>query len=410
MKISTLLQREPFEKIFITTLTKFLSEKYGKDYVVTWKKKNFKEKVNEPNQTWYCNPLINSIFVKNFDKNLFESINGEYAHNPLRPWRSIFQKLYLLFSQAKVTALFFCSYQITISPPIDTPESKLIIGGNTKLRLLDKKNQKVYVLLKDNFDKEFITKELFVRRKYPFIPLPKLYEVGKNEDWFSEEFITGKSPNRLNKDRMESDTLKILKPLKRMLKESQEELHLSDYLQELEFSYQRLMRNFIDIDARLKNEVDFIFFSILKNIEITQYPKINISFCHGDFHQGNIISGKDSIWLLDWEHSGKRQSSYDLFILLLESRIEHNYSNRFLKVYNNNLSSFHTRIIEEWSDIEWEIKAKRRFYLLVFFLVEELLFYLNENALNSMEHKPLSEKRRNEYLKIIEAINLKIEL
>ena len=95
MKISTLLNREDFEYIFIKSITRFLDDIYKVNHSVKWYPKNSDAKFNKNNQIWYCNPLINSIYVKNFNSSVFESIFGEYSFNPLNRWRTPFQKLYL---------------------------------------------------------------------------------------------------------------------------------------------------------------------------------------------------------------------------------------------------------------------------------------------------------------------------
>ena len=99
-------------------------------------------------QIWYCNPLINSIFVSNANESIFDSINEEYSQNPLKPWRSQLQKLYLYFSKNKYSSTYLSKYKIAIEPAIKNGENKLIIGGNTKIRMIDRKSKRVYVILK----------------------------------------------------------------------------------------------------------------------------------------------------------------------------------------------------------------------------------------------------------------------
>ena len=150
MKISELLKREPFDKIFVETIELFLKELSGKKHVVDW---NLKGNGNPTlMQQWYCNPLINSIFVKKVNPTVFNSINGEYLHNPLKSWRSTLQKLYLYLSQNRFTSILLSKYVIHISPPIDNANNKLIIGGNTKIRIIDISKNIVYVILKNGFE------------------------------------------------------------------------------------------------------------------------------------------------------------------------------------------------------------------------------------------------------------------
>ena len=106
MKISTLLLREPFKEIFSKTIEKFLFDKTNKKYKVVWNNPVNVGK-NEA-QKWQCNSNINSIFLKNSKPEIFSSINGEYSYNPLKPWKSLIQKMYLVFAQSRITSSFFC--------------------------------------------------------------------------------------------------------------------------------------------------------------------------------------------------------------------------------------------------------------------------------------------------------------
>ena len=83
MKISILIDREPFDKIFEDTFSSFLKDLTNFSHQVKWKLKTNNNEIKDSVQTWYCNPLINSIFVKGADSLIFESINGEYSNNPL---------------------------------------------------------------------------------------------------------------------------------------------------------------------------------------------------------------------------------------------------------------------------------------------------------------------------------------
>ena len=88
MKIKDLILRENFQCIFEITLESFLLNHTGRKHTVKWYDKKVKEL--QSNQLWFCNPLINSIFVKNLI-DIFSSINGEYSYNPARPLKVYFK-------------------------------------------------------------------------------------------------------------------------------------------------------------------------------------------------------------------------------------------------------------------------------------------------------------------------------
>ena len=376
MKISTLIKREPFEKIFENTISSFLSDINGKPYSVNWKKIKSKQTESQSHQIWFCNPLINSIFVKDVNINVFKSINGEYQFNPIRPWKSIFQKIYLIFAESRLFRIVFSRYLIEISPNVKDSTTKLIIGGNKKIRIIDIKNKEVYVILKNGFDKKYIDKELYARENFKYLDIPKIFDTGNKAIWYSEEYITGVSPNRLDFNTGLKSLNKAVNGIHRMLNSTKFDQCLSEYLLKLEkrvfdglkqIKYLDKKEKIIDLVKKLSNELK-------KYSENT----ISIAYCHGDFHQGNILSGGDRNWILDWENSGQKQIGYDLLILLIQSRISNGFFLRFSKLINNEFDSFQWNLINNWPNFNWQIKESKKISLLLF-LFEEIDFHVTEN-------------------------------
>ena len=197
MKISLLLKREPFQEIFIKSFTIFLKSYFSNDFRIKWHKNTFKNRKNCSGQIWYCNSLINSIFVKEAKSEIFDSIIAEYSYNPLKPWKSFFQKLYFNFAINDFFVPLLADSFIEISPPIENEKTKLILGGNTKLRMIDASSKNVYVILKYGFSKKYLNREIFARRTFPFLAIPKISQLNLKENWYCEEYVSGKSPDRI---------------------------------------------------------------------------------------------------------------------------------------------------------------------------------------------------------------------
>ena len=385
MKISELLKREPFDKIFEETLASFLSDYLNYPHNVSWKKKELFTSRKKSVQRWLCNPLINSIFVVGANKNIFNSINGEYANNLLRPWLSKIQRLYLSLSQNKFTSPILSKYVINISPPIKNPKNKLIIGGNTKIRFIDLVEERVYVVLKKGFDKKYIDKELYARDNFKYLDIPKIYDTGNKAIWYSEEYITGVSPNRLDFNTGLKSLNKAVNGIHRMLNSTKFDQCLSEYLLKLE---KRVFDGLKQIKYLDKKEKIIDLVKKL-SIELKKYSDntISIAYCHGDFHQGNILSGGDRNWILDWENSGQKQIGYDLLILLIQSRISNGFFLRFSKLINNEFDSFQWKLINNWPNFNWQIKESKKISLLLF-LFEEIDFHVKENMNPMLYNNP----------------------
>jgi hypothetical protein len=381
MKISTLLKREPFEKIFEETMVLFLDDLTGNNYKVSWNSGKTSKSLSDSDQYWYCNPLINSIFVKKVNSSVFSSINGEYQYNPLRPWRIILQKIYLLLSQSKITSVFMSKNMVTFSPAIEDAKNKLIIGGNTKIRIIDISSKKVYVILKNGFARKYLEREVYARDNFPYLPIPKIDEYSSQGLWYREEYIVGLSPNRMAKSKGESVLCKVVEHIFKMLNETKKETTVFEYTKTLQKKINSDLDSISYIDKKVKDKMKNIVFTLVGTLEEHLNEPINIAYCHGDFHQGNILSDEKNYWILDWEYSGHKQIGYDLFILLLESRIENGFSDRFYKLMNNKFDRNQMELINNWPGINWNNKVLKKIYLTIF-LLEDIYFHIDENNNN----------------------------
>ncbi|MDG1163948.1 MAG: phosphotransferase [Porticoccaceae bacterium] len=399
MKISTLLEREPFVKIFEKTLASFLTARIGSPHTVEWLDSDVLNESSNSHQNWYCNPLINSIFVKGVDRTVFDSINGEYADNPMKPWRSKFQRLYLSLSQSPLFSIVLSRHKLRVSPAVESARSKLIIGGNTKLRLIDVAEKKVFVLLKDGFDQKYMSRELYVRTEFPFLPVPKVIDYSGNGTWYSEQYISGESPNRLSEVIGQKILLQAIGKIQLMLSETARATTVGEYADTLYGKIQGSLDLIPHIKLDVAQNIMKIASTLAASLADYRDQELTLAYCHGDFHQGNILSNEVDYWILDWEYSGEKQIVYDYLILLLESRIESGYSSRFLRLITSDLDAYNAEIAGAWPNINWQ--DNKNIYLTVF-LLEELAFYIEENGNPLFYEKPdILEIRCNEFMKIV---------
>ena len=379
MKISLLMNREPFDKIFEKTLTSFLNDFTNDSHRVKWYPKSHNKQNTESVQIWYCNPLINSIFVKDANPNIFDSISGEYSTNPLKPWRSLIQKLYLNLSVNKIIAPLMAKYFIEVSPPIKDAKNKLIIGGNTKIRIIDVINKRVFVILKIGFDKKYLEREIYVREKFKNLPIPKINLYGKNGLWYCEDYVSGKSPDRMEVNKGHNVLFEAVQQVHKILNETKSEESLSEYVKIL---YKKIMDNIdhiLTIDKKTTKKIKDLTSKLVSYLDKYTDQNITTAYTHGDFQEGNIIYNGENTWLLDWEYSSRRQIGYDLFVLLLKSRVSKGFTKRFIRFINNELAANQMELINSWPEIEWRKKSDIKKYLLLF-LLEEIDFHLEENS------------------------------
>ena len=406
MKISTLLLREPFKEIFSKTIEKFLYDKTNIKHKVIWN--NTHNVGKDEAQKWQCNSNINSIFLKNSKPEIFSSINGEYSYNPFKPWKSIIQKIYLVFAQSRITSSFFADNYINIYPHIIDSEYKLFIGGNTKVRLIDLKKKKVYVILKDGFDSKFIENELYIKSNFKYIPTPKIIDSTSNF-WYSEEYINGLPPNRLPAETGNKKIIEACSILNRMHKETLKKVSFNKYISNISERLEKKIHINTQLSKNTKDSLSTIVKKIVILLEDNMEEFINLANAHGDFHQGNILTDKNETWILDWEHSGEKSLTYDLVIFLLDSRIEDGFSSRFIKIIENDLSDLKKEICISWPEGNWNNLCFRLTSLLIF-LLEDIEFYLEEtsNKLFFKKNNTLS-RRCDEICEIMKHISNKIK-
>ena len=133
------------------------------------------------------------------------------------------------------------------------------------------------------------------------------------------------------------------------------------------------------IDEIFKNKIIDLASTLATHLNKYFDHIVITSYCHGDFQEGNIIHDGKKTWILDWEYSGQKQIGYDLFVLLLKSRVSKDFSNRFLRFMNNELENDQMVLINSWPEIKWDSKLFKKISLFLF-LFEELDFHIEENS------------------------------
>jgi hypothetical protein len=371
MKISFLQKRESFDRIFETSVSKFLSDIYGIETTVRWRKK--KNGLTYHNQTWYCNPLINSIVVKNTNKDVYKSFINEYKTNPLTPWKSIIQRIYLLFATNSRLAHHLSPYVIEIKPGISDSKKKIFIGGNTKIRLIDIEKKIVYAILKDGYDNCYIKNDLDVRTKNSYLQAPKIFKISGKYDWYCEEYIFGVSPDRINSEIGEKYIENAISNLHKMYCDTMQIISRDIYIESLIHSINNNLDHFHTLPDNVIDEINRCVGQLSMKLYKSIPSKISLCQNHGDLQLGNIICNDDKVWIIDWEFTRVRQYGFDYFVMIFRVRAK-GLLPKLIKLYNNDLDKKQKKHISLWCNIDINnIK-----YMLLLYLLEELEFRIEE--------------------------------
>lgn len=386
MKISLLLKREPFGNIFEETMSAFFSDYFGQDYKIKWCQNNFEKETEFKSETqiWKCNPQLNAIFVPGAERKVFEPIIREFSYTSVW-WRKPFQCIYVKTATHRLWGEYLAKIIIKVSPVVPDARNLLIVGGNHKLRLLDYKRKKSFVILKKGFNSNFYERELNVRRLAYNLKLPVpsiLEEVSSNIRWYVEEYVIGTPINRLKESKRSRFVLgECIKALQILGEHTREEIEVENYVGRLSESIKsNIISNHLLTDggqARLLDYLDKVR-SFIVELSRNYLRKIDTVIAHGDFQPANIIINDDCYWMIDWEYSCRRQAEYDGLVYLLKSRFPYGMAKRLKNLLKDD-GIWTEPILCKWSDIG-KIDLGRKRFILAIFLLEELSLRIEENS------------------------------
>lgn len=381
MRISLLLQREPFDRILEKTLKTFLDERYIDSYNVKWSNlRRFETGKNDSSQRWLCNYYLNAIFVPDVNKSTLKPVIQEFSRS-IKIWRRSLQRLYVCLATTKMLSHHFAGAFIEISPPLSNSQEILIIGGNHHIRLLDYNQNCCFVIHKDGFDNAFLEKEIKVRLENRFLPTPKILEIGKNKQWYSEELILGTPINRLkDKTKAWGCVVEVAKRLFQLLEAEATKESTIKYADKLKGEIKALSKQCHLIEPDLKEDILSIcdvLYKIVNAISRKSRDEIITSQTHGDFQHANILEDRDYSWLVDWEYTDRRQIIYDGLVLTLQSRFAKNLAQRIIHAIETGAVDG-AGLLNNWPQSHWQDKEIRRLNVSLFIL-EEILLKFKEN-------------------------------
>lgn len=368
MRISLLLQREPFGKILEKTLAAFLRSRFGQSYTVKWRKTS---SLSNPNsQVWLCNPYLNAIFVNKVRKEILLPVIQEFSRST-KWWRSPLQKLYVDLSTRQRTCKWFAPYIVEISPPLKRPENLLVLGGNYHLRLLDYNEGVSFVFRKVGFDRELQFNDIRVRKENPYLPSPRIHEISEDGSWYSEELILGTPINRLQSVVQGKRAVKdVMTSLFQLYEKTARKVNAYEYALDIITRIEGQVRKCFHFDRKTVNNFLKDLLELNKIIRNRQDKEIIVAQTHGDFQPANILLGEEQTWLIDWEYTAERQIAYDGLVLALKARSSKGLGQRVLQAINDDVSEC-GQLLSTIPYVQWQDGAER-FTMLTLFILEEL--------------------------------------
>lgn len=370
MRISLLLQREPFGKILEKTLAVFLQSRFGQSCEVKWRKASFLANPDTHKQIWLCNPYLNAIFVPGVHKKTLLPVIQEFSRST-KWWRRPFQKLYVDLSTKQWSCKWFAPYIMDIFPPSKEAENILILGGNHHIRLLDYNEGAAFVIHKAGFDRGLLVNDIRVRKENPYLPSPRIHEISEDGSWYSEELILGTPINRLKDVEQGKRAVKdVMTLLFQLYEKTARKVNVAEYASDIINRIKGRIRKCSHFDRKTGDNLLKDLLELNEIIRHWQNKEIVVAQTHGDFQPANILLGEEHAWLIDWEYTAERQVAYDGLVLALEARSSMGLGQRALQAINDDLPEC-GQLLVTIPDVQWQDRDERR-SILTLFMLEEL--------------------------------------
>jgi hypothetical protein len=386
MRIDLLLQREPFAIILTQTLSRFWAEQYGLSFSARWLARPAAPEVRSTVgvQHWLVNVYLNAIFTPDVDPIVLDPIRREFSRS-LVWWKRPLQQAYVTLALSQGTAGWLAQAMLAITPEVPGAAYKLIVAGNHKVRLLDRRADRAYGILKEGFNDRFLRRELAGRQAAVAcqVPVPDLLEVARGVWWFSERYVSGTPINRLANDSEAGRAAQVVATaLQRLLVATQQPVALEQYLEGLRAQVRREVAGSRILGAVerqvILQQAEALVQAAIELAGVGSKPIVT-ALTHGDFQPANILLNADGVWLIDWEYSARRQIGYDALVYALAARFPSGLSARLADFTEKGWPLSVAPTVSSWPNLPMQDRSSRELFVLLF-LLEELVLHLEENA------------------------------
>ena len=379
MKISLLLQREPFKQIFAHSLARYLTTTTGRSHKVRWLAHSapLAQLARRQSGLWLCNPTLNIIYSVRAQHRVFANPWREFLIGPT-PLSTLAHGLYLGANTAPLGRGLLPSIHLQIEPELDGAESILILGGNSRLRIIDFARKQVVSILKEGFDDRAFRRELRLRQSAPPPMSPSILEVRDQGRAFVEPLLRASSAGRmLNKSAGEQALQKVTRACASWSQDSEEHISWQAW-------WTRLRQRCEILAGRIADDKEASIARLMKWIQASgaQLERLGIkkhglrtALSHGDLQSGNILIENKRPWLIDWESVDRRVLDYDAWTLALGPRYRVDGRMQRLQKLARKAS------VHSDSPHRDDKEAQRR---LLLYLLEEAKFYLEESAIGPL--------------------------
>jgi hypothetical protein len=363
MRISEMRAREDLDAIVHDTLAREFSERLGRTVRVAAKGRG---------QRWLCQPLLSAYYTPRIGRAARNHLRDDFRWTPVA--RRVPAQFLLGTALASAPGLRVAArLGFVVDPPIPDADTLLVMPGNRRIRVFDFQRQVCRVLLKAGFTTRVMETELSIRGASLPGPFPPITRVAPDLRWFEEPLLRGAVLPRLPPwTRRAPLEARALAALGHYTAPTHHSVSASAHLDSLSA---RIRLAAAEVQERYGPDaaVPARHLGALEALAATA-ETLTVGLTHGDFQPGNIfvVAGHQDVLIIDWEHAATRLAAYDALVFGLGSRSALGLAARaFGFVHGTRIPA---GLVPAAADPAWRLAT------LAVFLLEDLLFYLDESV------------------------------
>jgi len=378
MRLDLLLQRENFLEIFSQSFQQELYKQFGWSGQLIWERKYLQNLFTD---ALLVNHRLNVIYPNTICRKDLRQITAEYAYHPSL-LRRLLQMLFVRFATSFPFELLTTKEVIKVDPWLKEIDKWCIVPGNHSVRILYLDKNVCRLFCKQGFSDKFIKNEIYVRKKYPFLPIPCLLDSDEDESWFLEERIIALPLNRIADQQINKEIISQARnALLELYRKSSQPVRLDEWAQNISSSLHEAIESLPSIYKQHdRNKFYYISTMLSKLVSDADEEWIDTVQSHGDFQPANIMvtteDGVNQLYLIDWEYSQQRCLFYDAMVFSSQARSPKGLKFRLDALLSGSDESY------LWCGCD-----KLQKWMLALFLMEDLLLKLQELQIPDLKQK-----------------------
>jgi hypothetical protein len=326
------------------------------------------------------------VFSVRASSRVFETSWREYLRAP-SVGATVLHGAFLAGNTAPLARNLLASHHIWFDPELEDPAHLLILGGNSRLRLIDYREGTVTSILKEGFDERSIRREIALRKAGRADLAPPVLRVSEDQRSFVEPLLHGTVADRLFGRRTRTKVLlEALDACIGLAARTRRSVPLADWCRTARAKAREAVSRVEDGGSSCIRDalawVDFLCRWLL-NSDRAQNRYAETVVSHGDLQPGNVLVERDRAWLIDWENIGERVEWYDPLTLALGSR--RGYPGLILRAMRLMKGEMGSEIDRTARGVllnaPTDFDAEER---IVMYLIDELQFCLGENVIGPL--------------------------